>query len=57
MRIGWLGPAGDDHADKANHGGSDQAVYAYAREDLDWWTERIHVNGGQKGQRLGGRSA
>jgi MOSC domain-containing protein YiiM len=36
-----LGLAGDEYADKENHGGQDQAVYAYAREDLDWWTEQL----------------
>jgi MOSC domain-containing protein YiiM len=34
---GQLGLAGDQQADKVNHGGPDQALYAYAREDLDWW--------------------
>jgi MOSC domain-containing protein YiiM len=28
---------GDDQADRAVHGGVDKAVYAYAREDTDWW--------------------
>jgi MOSC domain-containing protein YiiM len=28
---------GDDQADRRNHGGPDQAVYAYARENYDWW--------------------
>ena len=42
---GVLGLAGDEQADKADHGGPDQALYAYAREDLDWW-------GGQLGRRL-----
>ncbi len=27
--------------DQDNHGGVDQALYAYAREDLDWWTEQL----------------
>jgi MOSC domain-containing protein YiiM len=36
-----LGLDGDTVADKVNHGGLDQAVYAYAREDLDWWTEQL----------------
>jgi MOSC domain-containing protein YiiM len=36
-----LGLAGDTYADKENHGGREQAVYAYAREDLDWWVERL----------------
>jgi MOSC domain-containing protein YiiM len=34
-----LGLEDDEQGDKENHGGFDQAVYAYAREDLDWWTE------------------
>jgi MOSC domain-containing protein YiiM len=29
---------GDDQADRSVHGGPDKAVYAYAREDLDWWS-------------------
>ena len=32
---------GDDQADRTVHGGPDKAVYAYAREDLDWWSERL----------------
>ncbi|MGI3786209.1 MAG: MOSC domain-containing protein [Janthinobacterium lividum] len=28
---------GDDQSDRKNHGGADKAVYAYAREDEDWW--------------------
>lgn len=28
---------GDDQADRRVHGGVDKAVYAYAREDYDWW--------------------
>jgi MOSC domain-containing protein YiiM len=39
--VGLLGLALDESADKVNHGGRDQAVYAYAREDLDWWTEQL----------------
>jgi MOSC domain-containing protein YiiM len=35
---GAVGLAGDRVYDVTNHGGSDQAVYAYAREDLDRWT-------------------
>jgi len=40
-RVGWLGLAGDEHGDTENHGGLEQAVYAYSREDLDWWAERL----------------
>ena len=41
VRVGRLGLAGDEHGDTENHGGPEQAVYAYAREDLDWWTEQL----------------
>lgn len=34
---GAVGLAGDRVYDVKHHGGSDQAVYAYAREDLDQW--------------------
>ena len=32
---------GDDQSDRRVHGGDRKAVYAYAREDLDWWGERL----------------
>src|SRR3954469_16454525 len=32
---------GDDQADRRVHGGPDQAVYAYAREDYDWWESEL----------------
>ncbi|MGH3823977.1 MAG: MOSC domain-containing protein [Pseudonocardiaceae bacterium] len=32
---------GDDQADRTVHGGSDMAVYAYAREDTDWWSDEL----------------
>ncbi len=35
-----LGLDGDEQADREHHGGPEQALYAYAREDLDWWTEQ-----------------
>ncbi len=31
--------AGDDQADRQVHGGADKAVYAYAREDYDFWRD------------------
>ena len=34
---GGSGVVGDPICDLRHHGGSDQAVYAYAREDLDYW--------------------
>jgi MOSC domain-containing protein YiiM len=41
VRVGRLGLDGDEQADTANHGGTEQAVYVYAREDLDWWAELL----------------
>ncbi|WP_111765519.1 MOSC domain-containing protein [Nakamurella deserti] len=35
------GLAGDTVCDLRYHGGDDQAVYAYAREDLDWWQAEL----------------
>jgi MOSC domain-containing protein YiiM len=35
------GLVGDFVGDVANHGGTDQAVYAFAREDLDDWEARL----------------
>ena len=35
--------AGDDQADRTVHGGVDKAVYAYAREDYDFWREHDGV--------------
>jgi MOSC domain-containing protein YiiM len=33
--------AGDDQADRSVHGGADKAVYAYAREDYEWWAGEL----------------
>jgi MOSC domain-containing protein YiiM len=38
---GEVGLAGDRVYDIKNHGGPDQAVYAYAREDLDTWEAEL----------------
>ncbi|HEY2675290.1 MAG TPA: MOSC domain-containing protein [Rugosimonospora sp.] len=38
---GGSGLVGDQIFDVAHHGGDDQAVYAYAREDYDWWEARL----------------
>jgi MOSC domain-containing protein YiiM len=32
---------GDEQADRAVHGGPDKALYAYAREDTDWWEREL----------------
>jgi MOSC domain-containing protein YiiM len=41
VRIEPLGVAGDENADLAHHGGVDQAVYAFAREDYAHWEEEL----------------
>ncbi|WP_329395524.1 MOSC domain-containing protein [Streptomyces lydicus] len=38
---GGSGLAGDAVVDLRHHGGDDQAVYAYAREDLDAWEREL----------------
>jgi MOSC domain-containing protein YiiM len=52
--VGWLGLAGDEQSDTENHGGREQALYAYAREDLDWWVERLsrELAGGVFGENI-----
>jgi MOSC domain-containing protein YiiM len=35
------GVEGDFLGDTHHHGGDTQAVYAFAREELDWWGERL----------------
>jgi MOSC domain-containing protein YiiM len=32
---------GDDQSDRRVHGGERKAVYAYAREDLEWWSTTL----------------
>ncbi|MEV5674050.1 MOSC domain-containing protein [Streptomyces sp. NPDC052179] len=39
--IGGSGVAGDAVCDLRHHGGSDQAVYAFAREELDAWERAL----------------
>ncbi|MEV6394149.1 MOSC domain-containing protein [Streptomyces sp. NPDC051907] len=38
---GGSGVAGDTVCDLRHHGGTHQAVYAYAREDLDYWEREL----------------
>lgn len=54
VRVHRLGVVGDEQADRENHGGVDQAVYAYAVEDLDRWVERLGrpLTPGQFGENL-----
>ncbi len=41
VHVGLLGLDGDEQADLENHGGPEQAIYVYAREDLDWWAGQL----------------
>ena len=41
VKVGRLGLYADIQADRKHHGGEDQAVYAYAAEDADWWAEQL----------------
>jgi MOSC domain-containing protein YiiM len=45
---------GDQVADTVHHGGRDQAVYAFAREDLDWWEVELgrEIRNGQFAENL-----
>jgi MOSC domain-containing protein YiiM len=52
--VGGSGLSGDTICDTRHHGGDDQAVYAYAREDLDWWERELgrELPGGLFGENL-----
>ncbi|MEO8530048.1 MAG: MOSC domain-containing protein [Deltaproteobacteria bacterium] len=41
VQVNTLGLEGDAIIDTANHGGRDQAVYVYFREDYDWWEAEL----------------
>jgi MOSC domain-containing protein YiiM len=53
-RTGLSGLAGDSIGDPRSHGGTDQAVYAFAREDLDSWENELGrpLPGGVFGENL-----
>ena len=48
------GVTDDVIVDREHHGGFDQAVYAYAREDADWWQTQlgIQIENGRFGENL-----
>lgn len=52
--VGGSGVAGDTVSDLRHHGGSDQAVYAFAREDLDFWEKELGrpISNGSFGENL-----
>ena len=39
--IGTDAVAGDTISDKKHHGGADQVVYAYSKDDYDWWSTEL----------------
>ncbi len=41
VRVTPTGLVGDEIGDVVHHGGIDQAVYAYSREELDWWEAEL----------------
>lgn len=41
VRVEGVNLAGDDQADRRVHGGPDKAVYAYASEDIAWWSDEL----------------
>ena len=48
------GVAGDQRSDIPNHGMPEQAVYAYAREDYEWWEAELEkdIPAGKFGENL-----
>ena len=54
VHVGPVGLHGDDQYDKRNHGGVEQAVYAYAREDAQWWANELgyEITPGRFGENL-----
>jgi MOSC domain-containing protein YiiM len=54
VRVAENHVAGDRIHDSKNHGGYNAAVYAYAREDADWWEKRLgtEIANGRFGENL-----
>ena len=54
VEVHRLGVVGDEVSDTRHHGGPDQAVYAYSREELDWWAEQLgdDLRDGEFGENL-----
>ena len=54
VHVHRLGLTGDEVSDTVHHGGPDQAVYAFAREDLDHWEGEVGaaIPDGQFGENL-----
>jgi MOSC domain-containing protein YiiM len=54
VEVHRLGVTGDQVSDTRHHGGRDQAVYAFAREELDWWAGQLgdQLRDGEFGENL-----
>src|SRR4051794_16567785 len=54
VRVEGINVAGDLQADRRVHGGPNKAVYAYAREDADWWAGALdrEIANGMFGENL-----
>ncbi len=54
VAVGELGLAGDAVCDTKHHGGPDQALYVYAREDAEFWAAELgrEIPPGQFGENL-----
>jgi MOSC domain-containing protein YiiM len=54
VEVHRLGLEGDQVSDTRHHGGPDQAVYAFAREELDWWASQLgdELRDGEFGENL-----
>ncbi len=54
VAVGLLGLDGDTQADSTHHGGIDQAVYAFAHEDMAVWAGRLgrDLHPGEFGENL-----
>jgi MOSC domain-containing protein YiiM len=54
VRASRLGLDGDQVGDTKHHGGVDQAVYAFSREELDWWAAELgqEIRDGQFAENL-----
>jgi len=54
IQFGNDGLVGDNVVDRVNHGGYHKAVYAYAREDAEWWEKKIgrEIEAGQFGENV-----
>ena len=53
-KVTTAGVAGDQRSDILNHGMPEQAVYAYAREDYEWWEAELatEIPAGKFGENL-----